>query len=566
VAACSGTIRPVTGSGDASRGAVPAVLRDGGLDAQRPQPVPAAADSAADSGPDPDLIAPVIDPFWVLGPGVSTVGFATKADDADRLVLVTSDYATATLSAGTYDVYRAAFQPSSTGGEVTPFLARRMTEKPPTYEVLWAGAPLAIPSPDEAGADAGADAGVEDARAPAPVLRDYALGSEQLVLTETQQIFAGFYTQRGARVRWVDDQLLSIARIDSDQSFTPFHSSRDAGAGDAGTDAGADDAGKPSDAGVADAAVPDALMFDAAGPDATVADDGMTGMSGLLLSDFSDPQLKRAYAFSIALTPSGNSPPAASSSTGLASDKPAVLDLSGYEVSFREEFDGPLDISNAGPGTRWTAHTPYNGDFGDAKFTDPAAAESPFSIRDGVLSIRAWFDQAAKHWRSGLLCSVDPKGDGFYQKYGYFEMRAKFPVGPGTWPAFWALTRDSLINKGKVDGFEADVVEQYGREPNVLHNVWHQWPVNGEHKGFGASWTVEDMTAGFHTYGFGWDELEMVWYFDRKELWRTATPDIAKRELYLLLNLAMGAGWPIDKTPDPSIMEVDYVRAFRKKP
>jgi hypothetical protein len=34
----------------------------------------------------------------------------------------------------------------------------------------------------------------------------------------------------------------------------------------------------------------------------------------------------------------------------------------------------------------------------------------------------------------------------------------------------------------------------------------------------------------------------------------------------LLVNLALGSGWPIDKTPSPSYMYIDYVRAYAKKP
>ena len=40
----------------------------------------------------------------------------------------------------------------------------------------------------------------------------------------------------------------------------------------------------------------------------------------------------------------------------------------------------------------------------------------------------------------------------------------------------------------------------------------------------------------------------------------------ARTPLYLLIDLALGAGWPIDQTPNPSIMLVDYVRAYRQRP
>ena len=43
----------------------------------------------------------------------------------------------------------------------------------------------------------------------------------------------------------------------------------------------------------------------------------------------------------------------------------------------------------------------------------------------------------------------------------------------------------------------------------------------------------------------------------------TKTPAEARRPFDQLVNLAL-RGWPISKTPDPSIMLVDYVRAFEK--
>ena len=46
------------------------------------------------------------------------------------------------------------------------------------------------------------------------------------------------------------------------------------------------------------------------------------------------------------------------------------------------------------------------------------------------------------------------------------------------------------------------------------------------------------------------------------ETWRVATPKELKDPLMVLLDLALGSGWPIDRTPNPSIMKVDYVHVF----
>ena len=89
---------------------------------------------------------------------------------------------------------------------------------------------------------------------------------------------------------------------------------------------------------------------------------------------------------------------------------PPTLNLDPYRLTFDEDFRDPLSVSAWGPGTRWIAHTPYAGDFGDAGFGDPGP-NSPFSVREGILRIEA--TRVAGKWRSGLLCSVDPKGNDF---------------------------------------------------------------------------------------------------------------------------------------------------------
>lgn len=247
--------------------------------------------------------------------------------------------------------------------------------------------------------------------------------------------------------------------------------------------------------------------------------------------------------------------------------KKPTLDLSKYKLAWSEEFDGPLDVSPWGPGTRWIAHTPWAGDFGDARFADPKEGH-PFVVKDGLLTISARKDDKGK-WSSGLLASVDKKGQGFTQKYGYFEMRAKFPKGPGTWPAFWMVTVHNLQAKARgeespIPGLEIDIVEQYGRAPQTLHAVMHVRGKDG-HRAQGDTFFVAKMHEDFHTYGFEWDEKEMIWYFDGIELWRVPTPqDCGHEPMCVLINLALGPGWPIDKTPNPSEMVVDYVRAYQK--
>ena len=246
------------------------------------------------------------------------------------------------------------------------------------------------------------------------------------------------------------------------------------------------------------------------------------------------------------------------------SDRKPTLNLKGYRLTFDESFAGPLSVSAWGPagpgGTRWIAHKPDGGDFGDARFVDPTPG-FPFTVKDGRLRIEARWD--ADGWKAGILSTCDGKGGGFAQTYGYFEMRARFPKGPGVWPAFWMLQRDHLTDPRRPD-VEIDVVEEYGNAPDAIHATLHLWNP-GDHRAYAQMEAVADTTADFHRYGLLWDARSIVWYFDGVETFRQATPPEAHRPMYLLVDLALGGGWPTDRTPNPSIMEIDRILAYARE-
>ena len=135
-------------------------------------------------------------------------------------------------------------------------------------------------------------------------------------------------------------------------------------------------------------------------------------------------------------------------------------------------------------------------------------------------------------------------------------MRAKLPAGAGTWPAFLLLGVPKLKGKA-VTQIEIDVMEQYGAHPNALHTTVHLWGPGEQHSGDGKQCVIAGMTDDFHRYGVMVDEENIIFYFDGVELRRCKTPEAAKVPLYLWVNLALGSGWPIDETPNPSFLQVD---------
>jgi beta-glucanase (GH16 family) len=237
------------------------------------------------------------------------------------------------------------------------------------------------------------------------------------------------------------------------------------------------------------------------------------------------------------------------------------LDLAHRKLLFADEFDR-LDVSARGPGTTWTAHTPWHGDFGDATFVDPQPG-FPFTISDGVLHITMRRNGEGR-WQSGLLSSTGPDGQGFSTPYGYFEMRAKFPSGPGVWPAFWL---DSQPPPGSTDpSIEVDIVEQYGKFPGAFNStvtVWHK----GQPKLDRSVQRINRvpagiMSSGFHLWGADITPKDITIYFDRRPIWHTPTPPEHHHGFDILVDLGLGGGWPIEHAPNPAVMEVDYVRVY----
>ncbi len=211
----------------------------------------------------------------------------------------------------------------------------------------------------------------------------------------------------------------------------------------------------------------------------------------------------------------------------------------------------------------WIAHTPWNGDFGDALFTDHGP-DGPFSTHDGILHITAKKDPTGR-WRSGLLAAADSTGTGRGALYGYFETRMKMPTGPGTWPAFWLGEITPITER---DGFvEIDVIEYYGHDPSTFQSVVHVW-FDDPAKKFDEATFIDvpngSLEADFHTYGVDVSPTQVTYFLDGKEFWQHPTPRELDKPLFPLVNLALGSGWPIDKTPDPSVLMVDYVHVWER--
>lgn len=189
----------------------------------------------------------------------------------------------------------------------------------------------------------------------------------------------------------------------------------------------------------------------------------------------------------------------------------------------------------------------------------PTASANPFSVSNGVLTIKAQPTPDAIKWQvdghaytSGMLTTHAS----FAQQYGYFEIRADMPDDQGAWPAFWLLPEDGTWPP------ELDVVEMRGQDPNTVHVTVHT-NETGQHTLTSTPVKVAS-TDGFHKYGVLWDEDQIVWYFDDVAVARADTPSDMHKPMYMLVNLAVGgvAGAPNADMKDGAELKVDYIKAY----
>jgi hypothetical protein len=238
------------------------------------------------------------------------------------------------------------------------------------------------------------------------------------------------------------------------------------------------------------------------------------------------------------------------------------LDISQFMMTFEENFRAPLSVTPAGP-SKWIAHTFWNGDFGAAEFADPRPNFPFVTGPDGgqIIAQRT----ASGGWEAGLLGSLDSAGRGFEQAGGYFEARLKLPGGEGVWPAFWLGSRGI-----EGESTEIDVLEYYGGFTTLYSSSVHTWPkgAGGQHTKAGYWHRVDDkIFEDFHTYGVEIRSNTIIFYFDRVEYWRHPATPSSNAPMMILLNLAINSDPAKDlgKTPSPSILHVDYVRAYKRR-
>lgn len=226
-----------------------------------------------------------------------------------------------------------------------------------------------------------------------------------------------------------------------------------------------------------------------------------------------------------------------------------------------------------GDGSDFKRKTAYNGEqqiYVDPRYggrsTTPLGLD-PFTVHDGVLSIiarRTPPELREVLFNNEYISGVLTTQGWFSQKYGYFEIRSRIPIGDAVWPAFWMLADDGGWPP------EIDIVEGRGQQRDVVAMTTH-WRIRatGMIKSCGFDFQVAGASSSFHDYGALWQSDRITYYIDRKPVADIKTPVGFNDPMYMIVNLAMGAkyfkgvGFVDADSPEVVAFEIDRISAYQ---
>lgn len=158
----------------------------------------------------------------------------------------------------------------------------------------------------------------------------------------------------------------------------------------------------------------------------------------------------------------------------------------------------------------------------------------------------------------------------FQQAYGRFEARIKNPYGPGLWPAFWMLG-GNIETVGWPQSGEIDIMEMRGQEPSIINGSLHGPGYSGGNP-ISGSYALQHgrFDADFYLYAVEWYPDRIDFFVNDYLYRRVLSKDVPgewvfNQPFFLILNVAVGGnyvGFPIDATPFPQRMMIDYVRVY----
>ena len=255
------------------------------------------------------------------------------------------------------------------------------------------------------------------------------------------------------------------------------------------------------------------------------------------------------------------------------------VDVVYSDLVWSDEFDtnGPINSTN------WFQQTqlPSGGSWFSGEVQHYTNRIENSSVNAGLLNIVAikeiFTDQGyTKQYTSARLNSK------FAFKYGRVDVRAKVPIGSGTWPAIWMLGKNINEDGAYFDATygttnwpacgEIDIME-HGIFPsqnvNYIQGTLHTPSSFGNSVNNGGA-IASDLQNNYHVYSMNWSPYQISFLLDNI-VYYTYNPTVKDastwpfdNEQYLLLNIAMGGvAGAIPSNFTQASMDIDYVRIYQ---
>lgn len=153
----------------------------------------------------------------------------------------------------------------------------------------------------------------------------------------------------------------------------------------------------------------------------------------------------------------------------------------------------------------------------------------------------------------------------FSFKYGKVEVKAKLPVGVGTWPAIWMLGSNITTVSWPACG-EIDIMEHKGSQLNRIYGTVHH-PARFGGNADGGTRDITNATTEFHIYTMEWNATSIKFSVDGNVFHTVANTSSLpfNQNFFLIMNLAMGGtfGGAVESGFNNATMEIDYIRVYQ---
>lgn len=256
---------------------------------------------------------------------------------------------------------------------------------------------------------------------------------------------------------------------------------------------------------------------------------------------------------------------------------PFQIDVEYNDLVWSDEFDtsGAVDDTKwyhqtFGPnGGRW-----FNGE--EQHYTDRL---SNSKVENGNLLITAKRENFTQDGVTLPFTSARLNSK-FAFTYGRVDVRAKLPLGEGTWPAIWTLGKNINETGGywQTQGFgevnwpvcgEIDIMEHGLHATNIVSSAIHT-PSSFGNTVNTQTKALADVANDWHVYSMNWSPNKIVFlidgvgYYEYNPATKNANTWPFDLEQYLLLNVAMGGfAGNVESSFTESSMIIDYVRVYQ---